>query len=290
MFVDNGLAGRLAIALLSLLVFASALKWLMNWFHDNSGPDGTTRCDDAWRKRGGAGAGARAGSGARAGAGARAWASWTGVRVAEKNLNGDRIAEQRLVKRDGPHNGSLNGRIIADRAVECWNNDQSSGSRCRSRGDIRCTRPNWRQCKNEHDNSRPWLQSGYSSANSVANIQSVIAIHVTAERVACGDIQQVAFRIAYGVPSRHEAAARRRRRRNAFNRRGILIDLSKPDEFLAKSARVSCVAAVGCNRAGELVLCAVDSPAAISAASPTAVPPNTIRRINGKPGRCITSR
>jgi hypothetical protein len=33
MFVDNGLPGRLAIALLSLLVVASALKWLMNSFH-----------------------------------------------------------------------------------------------------------------------------------------------------------------------------------------------------------------------------------------------------------------
>src|SRR4030095_2281545 len=34
MFVDNGLPGRLAIALLSLLVVASALKWLMKSFHD----------------------------------------------------------------------------------------------------------------------------------------------------------------------------------------------------------------------------------------------------------------
>src|SRR5262245_27099769 len=33
MFIDNGLAGRLAIALLSLFVVASALKALMKWFH-----------------------------------------------------------------------------------------------------------------------------------------------------------------------------------------------------------------------------------------------------------------
>jgi len=33
MLVDNGPAGRLAIALLSLLVVASALKWLMKLFH-----------------------------------------------------------------------------------------------------------------------------------------------------------------------------------------------------------------------------------------------------------------
>src|SRR5436190_19621848 len=34
MFVDNGCAGRLAIAILSLLVRASALKALMKSFHD----------------------------------------------------------------------------------------------------------------------------------------------------------------------------------------------------------------------------------------------------------------
>src|SRR5437899_12969212 len=34
MFVDNGLPGRLALALLSLLVFASALKALMKSLHD----------------------------------------------------------------------------------------------------------------------------------------------------------------------------------------------------------------------------------------------------------------
>jgi hypothetical protein len=33
MFVDNGLPGRLAFALLSLLVVASARKWLMKSFH-----------------------------------------------------------------------------------------------------------------------------------------------------------------------------------------------------------------------------------------------------------------
>jgi hypothetical protein len=34
MFVDNALGGRLAFAALSLLVVASALKWLMKSFHD----------------------------------------------------------------------------------------------------------------------------------------------------------------------------------------------------------------------------------------------------------------
>ena len=34
MFVDNGLPGRLAFAVLSLLVVASALKALMKSFHD----------------------------------------------------------------------------------------------------------------------------------------------------------------------------------------------------------------------------------------------------------------
>jgi hypothetical protein len=34
MFVDNGRAGRLAIAILSLLVRASVLKALMKSFHD----------------------------------------------------------------------------------------------------------------------------------------------------------------------------------------------------------------------------------------------------------------
>ena len=59
------------------------------------------------------------------GVGAGAWCRTTSG-VAEKNLDRDRIAKQRLVKPDGPHNHSLNGRgvwIIDDRAVECWNND-----------------------------------------------------------------------------------------------------------------------------------------------------------------------
>src|SRR5439155_11139378 len=97
----------------------------------------------ALRKGGGAGAGAgaRAGGGARGGAGARAWV-WcrTTSGVAKKNLDGDGITKQRLVNRDGPHNHGLNGRgvwIIEDRAVKCWMNDQSRGTRCRSRDDIR---------------------------------------------------------------------------------------------------------------------------------------------------------
>ena len=65
--------------------------------------DGKTCCENAWRQRGATGAGA----GARAGAWCR-----TSVRVAEKNLDRDRIAEQRLVNRDGPHNHGLNGREL----------------------------------------------------------------------------------------------------------------------------------------------------------------------------------
>src|SRR5258707_10971460 len=52
-------------------------------------------------------------------------------------------------------------------------------------------------------------------------------------------------------------------------------------------ARVSCVAALGCNEAGELVGCSAKLPAKTSATSPSATPPKTIRRIKGKPGRCM---
>src|SRR5439155_7514082 len=55
---------------------------------------------------------------------------------------------------------------------------------------------------------------------------------VTSERVARGDIQQIAFRAAYDGPNRHEAAARRRRRRNSFNTRRKLIRVQKLDHFL----------------------------------------------------------
>src|SRR6266487_170148 len=60
-----------------------------------------TCCENVWRKRGGAGCRST-------------------IRVAEKNLDCDRIAKQRLVDPNGPENHCLNGR--GDRAVECWMN------------------------------------------------------------------------------------------------------------------------------------------------------------------------
>src|SRR5437870_10077796 len=61
----------------------------------------------------------------------------------------------------------------------------------------------------------------------VAHVQVVVAVHVTAERVARGDIQQVAFRPAYAIPGRHKAAARRGCRQNSFNSRGNFIRVWK---------------------------------------------------------------
>src|SRR6266496_6585953 len=55
------------------------------------------------------------------------------------------------------------------------------------------------------------------------------------------------------------------------------------------AARVSCVAAVGCNETGELVLCSGELLPETSAASPSATPPKTIRPIKGKPSRCMVS-
>ena len=66
----------------------------------------------------------------------------------------------------------------------------------------------------------------------------MIAVHVTAERVARGHIQKVAFRSAYSPPSRHEAAARRRRRRNSFNTRGNLIRVRKLNYSLQSRPRL----------------------------------------------------
>src|SRR5438034_6915078 len=180
---------------------------------------GKTCCENAfiWRKRGaagadaGAGAGARAGGGARAGAGARAgvWCR-TASGVAKKNLDDDLIAKQRLVKPDGPVNHGLNGRgvwIIEDRAVKCWMNDQSRGTRCRSRDDIRVSARTAGSVRTHPIVvGRPRIQSGYSAAIHIAHVQAVITVHVTAERGARGDIQQVSFRPAHAVPSRHKAA------------------------------------------------------------------------------------
>src|SRR5262249_40038683 len=66
-------------------------------------------------------------------------------------------------------------------------------------------------------------QSGYSSAFDIANVEVLVAVHITAERVPRGHIQQITFRAAYAAPSRHEAAARRRRRRTSFISRGNFI-------------------------------------------------------------------
>jgi hypothetical protein len=54
-----------------------------------------------------------------------------------------------------------------------------------------------------------------------------------------------------------------------------------------ESTRVSCVAAPGCNEAGKLMFASAKLPVAASAATPNATPPKTIRRIKGKPGRCM---
>src|SRR6476646_3963061 len=78
---------------------------------------------------------------------------------------------------------------------------------------------------------RPWVQSGYSSAIGIADVQVVIADHVTAERVARGHVQEITFCAAYAVPSRHEAAARRQCRRNSFDTRGNVIRTRKLDQF-----------------------------------------------------------
>ena len=66
----------------------------------------------------------------------------------------------------------------------------------------------------------------------------MIAVHVTAERVARGHIQKVAFRSAYSPPSRHEAAARRRRRRNSFNSRGNFARVWKREPALRSYTRL----------------------------------------------------
>src|SRR6266567_2715194 len=52
-------------------------------------------------------------------------------------------------------------------------------------------------------------------------------------------------------------------------------------------ARVSCVATLGCNEAGELMFASGKLPVAASAASPSAMPPKTIKRIKGKHGSCM---
>src|SRR4029077_15159877 len=49
--------------------------------------------------------------------------------------------------------------------------------------------------------------------------------------------------------------------------------------------RVSCVAELGCIKAGELALCSVKSPAEASSASASAMQPETIKPITGKLGR-----
>ena len=45
----------------------------------------------------------------------------------------------------------------------------------------------------------------------------MVAVYVSVKGTGRGNIQQVAVRAAYAIPSRHKAAARRRRRRNSFN-------------------------------------------------------------------------
>ena len=122
------------------------------------------------------------------------------VRVAEKNLDRNRIAKQRLVNRDGPVNHCLNGCgvwIIDDRVVECWINDQSGGSLCRSRHHIRVPARTGASVRmHSIVVGRPWAQSGHNLAIEITDVQVVIAVHVTAERVAGGHIQQITFRTA----------------------------------------------------------------------------------------------
>src|SRR5439155_18100494 len=54
-------------------------------------------------------------------------------------------------------------------------------------------------------------------------------------------------------------------------------------------ARVSCIAALGGNEAGERIFCSGKLLAAVSPESPSAMPPKTSRLIKAKPGRCMVS-
>src|SRR5947208_1283136 len=54
-------------------------------------------------------------------------------------------------------------------------------------------------------------------------------------------------------------------------------------------ARVSCIAALGGNEAGEWIFCSGKLLAAVSPESPSAMPPKTSRLIKAKPGRCMVS-
>src|SRR6266581_6395774 len=54
-------------------------------------------------------------------------------------------------------------------------------------------------------------------------------------------------------------------------------------------ARVSCIAALGGNEAGEWIFCSGKLLAAVSPASPSAMPPKTSGLIKAKPGRCMVS-
>src|ERR1051326_2859861 len=54
-------------------------------------------------------------------------------------------------------------------------------------------------------------------------------------------------------------------------------------------ARVSCIAALGCNETGGLMFCCGKLPAKASVANPSAMQPKTIRRITGKLRSCMVS-
>src|SRR5439155_8703952 len=54
-------------------------------------------------------------------------------------------------------------------------------------------------------------------------------------------------------------------------------------------ARVSCIAALGGNEAGERIFCSGKLLAAVSPESASAMPPKTSRLIQAKPGRCMVS-
>jgi hypothetical protein len=68
----------------------------------------------------------------------------------------------------------------------------------------------------------------------------MVPLHVVAERIVRGDIQQVAGGAGYVLPTRHKTAACGRRRRHSFNFRGNFVRVRKVKRGLRVRPRLVC--------------------------------------------------
>src|SRR6266481_1077254 len=139
-----------------------------------------------------------------------------GGRIAEPDLDRDRIAEQGLVNCNRTVNHRLNGGrvwIARNGTVKRWMNRQAGSRLSRNRDRFRIA--DWgggAVSANPVVVRRAPAQPSHYSPGHATNVEVVILLDKSVKRAARGHVQRVSLRAGDAGPRCHKTASRRRRR------------------------------------------------------------------------------